>query len=111
MRTSCSPRVTSFLKTRHYRRLFPKGNLQPRSTTWRASKGTMEHTNQSAPQGLKPEAWAANYLGMTRGTLRKWRLLKRGPSWVVVNNRAIRYSVADLDAYLIRCRQNSGGAN
>jgi excisionase family DNA binding protein len=56
----------------------------------------------SAPWTSLPRALtdneAAQYLGLKVSTLRAWRLKDRGPRYVRLGT-AIRYLVADLDAY------------
>jgi len=42
---------------------------------------------------------AARRLGITTTTLYRWRRVRRGPSYIRVGSQ-IRYSVADLDAFV-----------
>ncbi len=49
---------------------------------------------------LIDEHQAANYLGLSVHTLRRWRLFRQGPSFIKVGNKAVRYRVADLEAFL-----------
>jgi len=59
---------------------------------------------------MKNEREAAEILGCTVSTLRKWRLLRKGPVYVKVS-RLVRYSEADLAAYLNANRvEPAGGA-
>jgi len=61
-------------------------------------------------KGMKNEREAAEILGCTVSTLRKWRLLRKGPVYVKVS-RLVRYSEADLAAYLNANRvEPAGGA-
>ena len=41
----------------------------------------------------------ADYLGIARGTLRKWRMRRYGPRFQKVGGE-VRYYIADLDAWL-----------
>ena len=43
---------------------------------------------------------AANYLGLSPRTLQQWRYLGRGPRFVRVSDRCIRYRMRDLDDWL-----------
>ena len=45
------------------------------------------------------ERQVAQMLGITRAAVRKWRLERRGPAYYKVET-SVRYSVADLRAYL-----------
>lgn len=52
----------------------------------------------------------AKLLGVTRQTLYNWRREGSGPPWIAVG-RAIRYSRADLEAWLAaQTRNGSSGA-
>jgi hypothetical protein len=48
----------------------------------------------------------AGELGITTGTLAKWRHRRFGPAWVLVGNR-VRYRRDDLDAWLAERRRES----
>jgi predicted DNA-binding transcriptional regulator AlpA len=54
---------------------------------------------------LFDEREAAARLGLTVATLRRWRWARRGPAWVKVG-AAVRYSAADLAAFIEAGRQN-----
>ena len=43
---------------------------------------------------------AAILLGMKPATLDAWRCRNKGPAWVVVGSRAIRYRLSVLNEYL-----------
>lgn len=58
----------------------------------------MRRLQKSAPREMD-EAEAAEYLGMSRATLRCWRSLGRGPAFHKYS-RNVRYSKSDLDAWL-----------
>lgn len=55
----------------------------------------------------KDEYFAAAYFGVSVSKLRRWRLFDDGPRYRKIGN-AVRYSVADLDAWLANCP--SGGS-
>jgi excisionase family DNA binding protein len=50
---------------------------------------------------------AADYLTIAGSTLEKLRLYGRGPRFVRVGTRAIRYRREDLDAWLTECARRS----
>lgn len=43
---------------------------------------------------------AAEFLGVPVGTLAQWRSQRRGPQYVKLENRLVRYRIADLEAYV-----------
>lgn len=43
---------------------------------------------------------AADYLGLTPVTLRKWRCDGTGPTWLKISEARVRYLRADLEAWL-----------
>lgn len=43
---------------------------------------------------------AARLLGLSKSTLEHWRTVRKGPPFVRVGPRCIRYRRADLDAWL-----------
>jgi excisionase family DNA binding protein len=43
---------------------------------------------------------AADYLGLSETTLRIWRGEDRGPRWIKINYRTIRYRLSDIDDWL-----------
>ena len=49
---------------------------------------------------------AAEYLGLSKSTLDKWRCYGEGPKFIKMGSRAIRYRLSDLDDY-IASRQSS----
>lgn len=49
---------------------------------------------------IMTEHEAAQHLALSVHTLRAWRAQRRGPAFVRIGRRAIRYRMADLDAYL-----------
>ncbi len=55
------------------------------------------------PQSLLDEDGAAAYIGMSSHFLRAARIKKRGPPFLRLG-RSIRYTIADLDAWLAKRR-------
>lgn len=53
-------------------------------------------SEQSHTQSLVPEDVAAEFLGVSKRTLQKWRLRGGGPQFVRASTRAIRYRLNDL---------------
>jgi hypothetical protein len=49
------------------------------------------------------ETQAAEYLGKSIMTLRRWRWQRKGPAWLKVG-AAVWYRKKDLDAYVDACR-------
>lgn len=49
---------------------------------------------------------AADYFGVTRRTLARWRKAGTGPAFCALAPRTVRYRVADLDAYAAQTRAN-----
>ena len=56
------------------------------------------------------ERKAAEYLKISRITLRKWRVNKekKSPPYYVLANRFIQYDTAELDQWLESCRVDPG---
>ena len=46
------------------------------------------------------ETEAAQYLSLSVKTLRRWRFIRKGPSYAKLNNKLIRYSRRDLDDWM-----------
>lgn len=42
---------------------------------------------------------AAAYLGISPDTLRTWRRFGRGPKFVMIGKKCVRYRLEDLEAY------------
>lgn len=59
---------------------------------------------------LLNEKQAASYLGLSVSTLQAWRWRGRGPAYLKLGGRTIRYRMADLDSFLAGCRVESGKA-
>jgi excisionase family DNA binding protein len=52
-----------------------------------------------APRLVTPKE-AAEFLGVPEGTLAQWRSQRRGPTFVKLEGRLVRYRLADLDQYI-----------
>ena len=51
-------------------------------------------------------------LGLTEGTLRKWRLSGAGPTFVKLGQRSVRYREADVETFIqARCAESTGQAS
>jgi excisionase family DNA binding protein len=50
--------------------------------------------------GLFTPKQAAEFLGVPEGTLAQWRSQRRGPAFIKLEGRLVRYRVSDLEAYL-----------
>ena len=46
------------------------------------------------------EQQAADYLGISKKTLQRWRFEHKGPAYAKLNNKLIRYRLADLDEWM-----------
>lgn len=51
---------------------------------------------------------AAEYLGIPEGTLAQWRSQRRGPPYIKLEERLVRYRLSDLEAYLNRHSELDG---
>ena len=49
---------------------------------------------------LLSERQAATILGLTPFALRKWRQQRRGPEFIRLSPRCVRYKLCDLEAYI-----------
>ena len=54
---------------------------------------------QSSPAFLS-ESEAAEYIGISKKTLQRWRFDHKGPPYAKLNNKLIRYRLADLDEWM-----------
>ena len=52
------------------------------------------------PRGLLTPKEASEFLGIPDGTLAQWRSQRRGPQYIKLEGRLVRYRLSDLDAYL-----------
>ena len=48
---------------------------------------------------------AAQLLGVKESTLRRWRHLGKGPAYVKVGTRAVRYAPSALDDFIAQCEK------
>lgn len=71
-------------------------------TIQRPSQDESTNVDTRASQSLTEDD-AARYIGMSRSYLRQARLRRRGPAFIRIG-RAVRYRVADLDAFMTACR-------
>ena len=46
------------------------------------------------------ESDAADYLGISKKTLQRWRFDHKGPAYAKLNNKLIRYRLTDLDEWM-----------
>jgi hypothetical protein len=53
---------------------------------------------------------AARYIGVSAAALRAWRARGRGPVYYKIS-KSVRYRLADLDAWLDRCRVPTAARN
>lgn len=49
---------------------------------------------------LLSEREASNFLDLTPSTLRKWRQLRKGPAFIRLSSRCVKYRVEDLKKFL-----------
>ncbi len=56
------------------------------------------------PKELICDGEAARFLNLSVATLRNWRFQKKGPAYVRLGYRSIRYRVADLEAFIASSR-------
>lgn len=52
------------------------------------------------PEPLLTEAEVARYLNINVRTVQNWRLRGGGPTFIKINNRAVRYRPGDIKAYV-----------
>jgi predicted DNA-binding transcriptional regulator AlpA len=52
--------------------------------------------------GLLTSKKAAEFLGIPEGTLAQWRSQRRGPPYIKLEERLVRYRLVDLESYLSR---------
>jgi Helix-turn-helix domain len=68
-------------------------------------------SNTTTERDLLDEAAASEYLGdVPERTLRQWRYLGKGPAYVKVGPKHVRYRRADLDAFIAGGRVDPQGA-
>ena len=52
------------------------------------------------PTSFLTELEAADYLGISKETLQRWRFDHKGPAYAKLNGKLIRYHQADLDEWM-----------
>ena len=52
------------------------------------------------PTAFLTKSEAAEYLGISKKTLQRWRFDYKGPTYVKLNGKLIRYHHADLDEWM-----------
>ena len=55
---------------------------------------------QQSSSAFLSESEAADYLGISKKTLQRWRFDHKGPAYAKLNNKLIRYRLADLDEWM-----------
>ena len=60
----------------------------------------MNHQESNKLSSLLGERAVAELLNLKVSTLRKWRLLGRGPVFCKVGGRAVRYAPADVEQFI-----------
>ena len=64
--------------------------------------------NKLAEHYLNPHE-AAEILGIEYQTLSKWRIDGRGPPWLKLNPRVVRYKLSSILAWMESCSSSSAG--
>ncbi len=70
----------------------------------------MGRFESTTSQSLVNDVDAADYLGLSVHTLRRWRMFRNGPAFVKVGGKAVRYRIADLEAFIGRPAPEGKGA-
>jgi predicted DNA-binding transcriptional regulator AlpA len=52
---------------------------------------------------LRTPKEASEFLGVPEGTLAQWRSQRRGPAFIKLEGRLVRYRVRDLETYIAKC--------
>ncbi len=63
----------------------------------------------ASPTDLLCDKEVAGLLNISTITLANWRSLKRGPRWVRIGARMVRYRRADLEAFIAAGESRKGG--
>ncbi len=64
----------------------------------------------SVDERLLNEAESAQFLGLSPNTLNRWRCLRKGPEFVKLGGRSVRYRLSDLTAWVESQRKMTSGA-
>jgi predicted DNA-binding transcriptional regulator AlpA len=66
-----------------------------------ARKLSQEHGSERlAPSLLLSQEEAAEFLGLSPSTLSSWRVEGRGPKFIRISGRAVRYRAGDLEIFI-----------
>lgn len=82
---------------------------RPKGSTGKRREHASE-TSTPAPSGFHKAESAGAHIGVTSGTLAKWRCAGTGPAFIRIGGR-ILYKEADLDAYLEARRIEPGAVS
>jgi predicted DNA-binding transcriptional regulator AlpA len=55
---------------------------------------------QASPARLLSPKEASEFLGVPENTLAQWRSQRRGPVFIKLEERMVRYRMVDLDSYI-----------
>jgi predicted DNA-binding transcriptional regulator AlpA len=61
---------------------------------------TSQLSEARAPRLLLSPKQASEFLGVPEGTLAQWRSQRRGPPYIKLEGRLVRYRSSDLEDYL-----------
>lgn len=73
----------------------------------RVSKITKQSSNITIQQFLMSDVELAKFYGVSVATVRKWRILGKGPKWIKLGS-LVRYTIEDAQAFL-ETRPSGGG--
>jgi predicted DNA-binding transcriptional regulator AlpA len=62
-------------------------------------EGRVQHEARPTPRLLTPKQ-AAEFLSVPEGTLAQWRSQSRGPVFIKLEGRLVRYRARDLENYI-----------
>jgi excisionase family DNA binding protein len=69
---------------------------------------TINHQTLDRERPNRTDVEAAQYLGVSISTVRRWRLTGGGPRWVRIGGSSIRYPLSDLEAYVANSPSGGG---
>jgi hypothetical protein len=64
------------------------------------------HTLGSEGRRLLDQKAAAEFLGLSPATLAWWRVVGRGPTFIRISSRDVRYRARDLQDFVANCAVN-----
>jgi len=71
---------------------------------WRETIAALKELKRPArakgPAGLLDTVSAAKRMGIAKGTLENWRSLGKGPRFIKVGTKMVRYDPRDIDSWL-----------